>query len=334
MKCFHVALVLLLVFAGRTTGVAAANEDATVASQEGMLLTPAWREIFRQSPAYTSPAGNDADQFTADVFTGYDAYYANTLCRSGSSGKDSACTSSSPVAQEETADGATLKVRTALAFGARVCCCAKPWMSSLAAYSETAAVYASECWNETVASICERATSRDETGLAVRSRMGETVAPGGELPESIERVYVTSCRSSRPILATLGKPTAEYRMAPPPQATLLGEFYTIDAPSCPAFVTEADFAALSQASAEEAIRGGRGLRADSKDRTFADSVIGTIRSATWLGQWTAWWMVDWDVVFRNISRQIARLDWTIVLTGRPSDLTVRNMASGSGSVER
>ena len=161
--------------------------------------------------------------------------------------------------------------------------------------------------------------------FSLTRKLGQS--PFGEpvRPEPAERLYVTTCQHNDGIiLATLGKMTAEYRRGSTRYLTLSGEFYRIDDESCPAFVLNADFATASQPSAGEA----------SQNRREQQQASGRLSTGAWLEYWAKWWLGDWDVVFRNISRQIARLDWTVLLTGRPSGLAVRNPAPASSSVAR
>ena len=140
-----------------------------------------------------------------------------------------------------------------------------------------------------------------------------------------ERLYVTTCnRNDGIILASLGKLTGEYRLESTRYSTLLGEFYRIDDESCPAFTLNADFATAWQPSVAGA----------NRERKKQEQASAELSIGTWLDYWATRWLGDWNAVFRNISRQIARLDWTVLLTGKSSGLAVRHPAPASSSAAR
>jgi hypothetical protein len=205
------------------------------------------------------------------------------------------------------------------------------YVSQLATYGKTAASYAWQYWKQATAFVRQQEKSRVEAELARHDRFDRLVksaraAVGAAARrEPVEWLYVTSCKyNNGAIPATLGKVTGEYRWGYSAQTMLLAEFCRIDDEACPSFVTSSEFATLSQANAGEA-------KQDRKDREQAAAAL---LWAARFQQWTKWWLGDWDVVFRNISRQIARLDWTTLLTGKHSDLAVHNGTPASNSVER
>jgi hypothetical protein len=53
-----------------------------------------------------------------------------------------------------------------------------------------------------------------------------------------------------------------------------------------------------------------------------------------LAQWAKSSLDGWNAAFRNISRQIARLDWTFLLAGQTADRAVRNAAPAPSLIER
>jgi hypothetical protein len=104
----------------------------------------------------------------------------------------------------------------------------------------------------------------------------------------------------------------------------VAEFCRIDAVTCSTRTPTADFAMPSQHGIGDASQ-------DWDDQEQASAVP----SVTTLWEcWAKWWGGDENVVFRNISRQIARLDWTLLLTGRPSGLAIRGTMPAENSVER
>jgi hypothetical protein len=312
MTCFQIALLLPLVLTGRTTGVSAVNDQPTASSQERIVLPLARWETLHRTSAFQSRIGDDADRLNADVFSPYDMYYAK---------------------------GATKTDIHPLSIGARLSRCVERYTSQIASYGKTAVVCASQYWKETLAFVREREmdlATGEGAGLDDTAESGATPAPQAVRCESVERLYVTTCEySDVTSLTTLGKVTADYRRGPSRYATLLGEFYRIDEESCPAFVANGDFAALSQARGEEADQeeNDRGVEGESPTLADTNSRIAA-SAATWMERWATLWLGDWDVVFRNISRQIARLDWTVLLTGRAWGLAVRSTGPASESVER
>jgi hypothetical protein len=206
------------------------------------------------------------------------------------------------------------KTHNKSSVGARLSGCVQGYVSQLATYGKAVAVYASRYWKQVATYLHEREKNSAEAGLASQTRR-----------EPTEWLCVMSYKDNDGvILATLGKVTPEYRLGPVPRPALLGEFCQIDDERCPIFVDSAESAAPSQPGVGEANQGGRS-RAQA---SVAQSV------ATRLQQLAKWWLGDWDVVFRNISGQIARLDWTVLLTGKPSDLAVHNMLPAPEAVKR
>jgi hypothetical protein len=355
MKCYSIALLLPLVLTGRTTGVLAANHQPTVASQP--IPAPlAWPESLRQVTSRQSPVRSDADLLSADVFSQYDTYYANGLYsgnREGNPlGKDGPCV------DNDDANGAT-KANTydVWSIGARWGWCVHRYVPQLAIYGKTAVNYASQHWNEAAAFVHELEKDRTESELVSHSKLdcriedscvgprgsalaSEAPAPRAARHEPAERLYVIRCDyNNRAILATLGKATPNYRQAPSPYATLLGEFYQIDDEACPAFVASTNFAALSQARNEEHDWGEKDGNiegnVEGESHIFANAKIERILlTVTGMDCWARWWQGDWGVVFRNISRQIAGLDWTVLVTGKPSKIAAHKTAPAANAIER
>lgn len=55
---------------------------------------------------------------------------------------------------------------------------------------------------------------------------------------------------------------------------------------------------------------------------------------TWLIGWAKCSLDGWNVAFRNISQQIARLDWTLLLSKRPANQSAQNATPASKPIER
>jgi hypothetical protein len=355
MKCYCFALLLPLVLTGRTTAVLAANDRPTAASQP-TLPPVAWPESLRQAPSCQSPVRSDADLLSADVLSQYDTYYANGLYwgnRDGNAmGKDGSHVDNNG------ARGAT-KANTydVWSIGAKWGWCVHRYVPQAAIYGKIAVAYASQYCQEAATFVREleedgteaelvssdkldRRVEESRVGLGGGTSAGETPAPQETRHDSAERLYVIRCDyNNRAILARLGKATPNYRLTPSPYATLLGEFYRLDDEACPAFVTSANFAALLQARNEESDWGDKdgSIKGNVKEESdiFANAKIETILvTVTGMDYWASWWTGDWGVVFRNISRQIARLDWTVLLTGKLSKVAAHKTAPAAGAIKR
>ncbi|MFZ1932940.1 MAG: hypothetical protein WCB27_01555 [Thermoguttaceae bacterium] len=216
-------------------------------------------------------------------------------------------------------------------LGARLGRGVQGYVSQLSGYGEMAATYAWRYWKQAMAFVRQQEKSRVKAELARRDRFdrlaksAHAAIGAAARREPGEWLYVTSCKyNNGAIPATLGKVTGEHRWGYSTQTMLLAEFCRIDDEACPSFATGAELATLSPSGAGEA----------NQDRKDREQVSAAASWATRLQQWTRWWLGDRDVVFRNISRQIARLDWTTLLTGKHSDVAVHSGTHASSSVER
>jgi hypothetical protein len=104
----------------------------------------------------------------------------------------------------------------------------------------------------------------------------------------------------------------------------VAEFYRIDAESFSTLTPTVDFAMPRRYSSG----------ATSQDEKQQELALAATSLATQLEHWAKWWPGDWNVVFRNISRQIARLDWTTLLTGKSGGVAARNTTPLAHPVER
>ncbi len=333
MKCVHFALLLLLVLTSRTTGVLAADDQATVTGEQRMeqrtlpsLPSPA----TLRSTLHRSSIRINADETATNVFSAYDMYYASGLyC--GDNGENSEGIAEAQVSNSDADDVTTANTAGEPPSVAKLCCDVQRYMSRLATYGRMAAAYASQYWEQAETFRWEQEEKRAEVGeagvdssesfdrfaIARRAMLG--------IPahlEPVEYLYVASC-NNRAILATLGKLTGEYRSGTASHA-LVGEFYRIDVETCSTLTPTADFAMPWRSNSGET----------SQDRKDVEQASAPASVATRFEYWAKWWLGDWNVVFRNISRQIARLDWTTLLTGKSGGLAVRYPAAASQPLER
>ncbi len=349
MKCFHIALLLPLVLTGRTPGVLAANDCPVVVGEQGVLMSMAWPKALRRTSVFQSRIGLDADQLTANVFSPYDMYYANGGYRANQAGSRPS-DDGSQVNDSAADEAMRAKMHDVLTVAARLGRYAEHYASQVAAYGKAAVVYASQRWTQAAAFVHEREKNGAESGLAhrdrrdrvaQRNRAGLGMAPPSE---PVEYLYITSREPNQgAILATLSKAVVEYRLRPSQYATLLGEFCQVDDQLFATVTPTADFAMPWGPNVEDVeveikrdrnVKGSGSGLAQTKTGAFPQTKIGTVPWAVPLEQLAKWWLGDWDVVFRDISRQIAGLDWTVVLTGRPSHLAVHGTAQASKPVER
>ena len=79
MKCSHVALLVTLIFAGRTASPLAADEGTTIRSEQGVALRLACLETLWQAGHFQSPIWMRGGEPAADTGSPYDLYYANSV---------------------------------------------------------------------------------------------------------------------------------------------------------------------------------------------------------------------------------------------------------------
>jgi len=320
MKCSRVALLLLLVLTSGTAGVLAA-ESGTV-PLHGL-------ETLRKTTAFQSPIRVDADELFSNASSPYDMYYANGRYWAG-------CDKNS-VSEDADATGGAGE----LAIGANLGRCVRRGMSWLAANGKAAIGYASRYWEQAATFFRDHSLNGEEAGLNSDDMFDDFAETGDEVspvaarhaaaieparPKPVECVYVTSCprHNNATVLATLGKVTVEYPLGSAWQSALSGEFYWVNEESCPTLASNMDFTVPWQSTAGDANQGGK----DQKQASAAPSM------ATRLGHWVKSWLGEWNVAFRNISRQIARLDWTLLLKSQLPDRAVRNTAPASRPIQR
>ena len=252
MKCVYFALLLLLVLTAQTTAVLAADGHATVAGEQkmgprtGILSSLPSPETLHRTICQ-SPVRIDDDETAANLFSPYDIYYASGLYGGNdenSFGKDEIRGSNSDVNDTTTANAAGESP-----IAARLRCDVQRYMSRLAAYGKMAAAYASQYWEQAEAFRREQEKRREVEEAGVNSResfdrlaIARRITLGAPTHlEPVEYLYVATCNDAS-ILATLGKLTGEYRSGSASHATLVAEFYRIDAESFPTPTPTADFA--------------------------------------------------------------------------------------------
>ena len=210
-----------------------------------------------------------------------------------------------------------------LPIGAILDRCIPGYLSQLTGSGERAAGYAWQCCKDAVALVCPREKSREQPSPARRDKSDRLVknsraAAAAAARQPVEWLCVTSCTyPSWPTLVTPDRATGECWRGHAANAVLLADFCRIDDESCLAFSSGADLLA----------RNGHGGR--NVERASAVSLW-----AVRLEPWARFWLGAWDVVFRNISQQIARLDWTTLLTDKSRGLAAHKATPVSNSAER
>jgi hypothetical protein len=201
--------------------------------------------------------------------------------------------------------------------------CIQGCLSQLMGSGVKVAGYAWQCCKEATALVCTQEAIRAEAAPARydksdrRAERGRAATARGREPT--EWLYVTTCAyPSEPILAMPGKVTAECRWGYAPNAVLLADFCRIDDESFPGF------------------GGGDAFRERDANDGKDEGPASLARSwAVQLEPWARWWWLgNWDVVFRNISQQIAWRDWTVLLTGEYRGLAAHEGTPAAASVER
>ena len=324
MKCFHIALLLTLALSGKTTGALAAD-DGAVASQRRLFLPPDWPETLRPAIPLQSRLRNGADALSADSFSLDDLYYVN----GPSSDK-----SGSQADNRGPDNDAKSRVCSTWTIGARLGCCIEPNLSQVAVHGKTAAAYAWQYCQRATAFVCERQRDCAEAKVIPHGKFGR-LAKESDIArvkpvrsETVEFFLVTSCNpNNRQVFATLGR-VAEYRLAPSLYATLSGGFCRLDTESCNMRTPTAEFAMPREYGCADSLSDSR-----VSDETPMTTSAATARFKA-LRELMNWWLGGSSVVFRNILHQIARLDWTVLLSATRPDLATGETSAAPGLVAR
>jgi len=340
MKCSRVALLLTLVLTGRTAGVLAADDGTTFAGQQTVLLPLPCLEPFRQGVPFQSPIGGRSDKLAANASSPYDMYYANGLDW-GYYEENSQDENGGQVSNGDKSGEKIAGADEDLAVDARLARSFQGGMSWRAASGKTAMGYASHCWEQAVTFLRDHSPNGEEAGLKPDdtsddwAEADDETSPAetehaavGEPPrhEWVECLYVASCpkQNDAAFLATPGKVGVEYPLGSASQSAVFAEFYWADGEFCPSLASNSEIAMPWRSIFGDANQG----RADNEQAPAAPSM------ATRLANWAKSSLNEWNVAFRNISRQIARLDWTLLLKSRLGDRAVRNTAPASNPIER
>jgi hypothetical protein len=312
MKLSHVALLLaLLLVTGRTTNVLAT--DDTLAADQTAFLPFASQDTFQQAHPFQSPIRKFNNETAAIATTLYDTYYSNVNIAG--------------------TDGQSASHSTLVRGFQR-------YMSQVAANGNTALGYASYCLEQATKLLRYHGLNDEQAGLETADvfaywvEMAETTSSENaestanakaRRSEPVECLYV-ACNTrndSSALLGTLGKVTVEYPLGSPSRSALIAEFYWADEEFCPTLASNVRFGNPWQFH----IGNPDEDRTDSRQAT-ASSIV------TRLATWVQGSLDGWDVAFRNISRQIARLDWTLSLKSQSADRAVRNTAPASNPINR
>lgn len=311
MKCFYIALLLTLALSGRTTGALAADYE-TGASRRWLHLPPDWPETLRPAIPLQYRLRNGTDALSADTISLYDLYYVNGL------------------RSDKIDDDATSRVLTLVV---RLGCCMEPNLSQVAAHGRTAAGYAWQYCQRATAFVGERQRDCAEAKVIPHGKIGRLVKESDIAPheptrsETVESFLVMlNNPNNRQFFATLGR-VAEFRRDPSLYATLSGEFCRLDTESCNMRTPTAEFAMPREYGFADAI----------SDLKVPDEAPATGSAAAQFKQFQKlayWWLGGSNAVFRNILHQIARLDWTVLLSATRPDLATGKTSPASGPVAR
>ena len=169
----------------------------------------------------------------------------------------------------------------------------------------------------------EMAEMDDETSAVEAKHVAVSQPAHSKL---VEYLCVTSCPQYDDVafLASWGKPTIACPWGHTCQSALSGEYCW----------SVGEFFADLTVTAESAERWCSVVGDVDQGRTAEKHPSATPTMAARLAQWAKSSLEEWNVAFRNISRQIARLDWTALLAAGTADRAVRNTAPASNPIER
>jgi hypothetical protein len=270
----------------------------------------------------------------------YDMYYVNGPHRGGNREENSCAKGNSYIFASTRTGKVSGELATSLILGRHAQRC----LAWLVANGKIAVDCASYCSKQVAAFIRQHAPNGEEDveqnddifdiidqfaemGDETNTVESEQSAAGKTAhPEPVEFVVVTPCPESgrATLFRTLGRVTPEGRQGLTSHPALMGEFVWIDEETSPKWALSADFATPCCPSPHDVAETPRGQVQAS----------GAHFMVTLLEYCAKYCLGDWNVVFRNISRQIARLDWTPLVKGTPSDLAVRNTVPASAFIGR
>ena len=345
MKCSRVALLLLLVLTSGTAGVLATDNGTAVVGQQVLPPLPCL-ETFRHVTLFQSPICKRGDELAAGAGSPYDTYYTNAL-DSGYYAENSQDKRGEQFNNNAKSGETRVGADESSASDARLVSFQRG-MSWLAASGEQAMGYVSHCWEQAVTFLGDRDPSDEEVGLESDDAFEDWAEEGwaemadethpvetehvavAKPPHSkrVECLYVASCPTydNPAFLATLGRATIEYPLGVTSRSVLFGEYYCVDGEFCPTLTPNADFA-----NQWRFLAGGTDqARTDDQQVPAASSTSLAIR----LAHLAKSSLNEWNVAFRNISRQIARLDWTLLFRSQPADRAVQNTAPAAHRIAR
>jgi hypothetical protein len=334
MKCPRIALLLLaLIVASQTAGIRAADYCALLANEQATLLPLPGLENFWSTNSCQSPVAQQNDEAVADAGSPYDMYYARGLylgslakTSDGETGREKAGF------DEQTVVNATLDR------------CFQFSVSWFAINGKTALGYASRGWEQAVTFLRDHNPNSDETGLELddtldyladlTDEMGPAESEQAEspMPEPVGHLFVVSRLNygNTLVLGTLGKNVAiEDASVSETQHPLFAVFCSDDLAPTAEVAANFDAAALWQAAASPAL-----TLSEQAEQRPAGVFSAATSVVTRVTQWVKWQFNPWNVAFRNISQQIARLDWTLWLKSEHADRAVRNTMPVKNPINR
>jgi hypothetical protein len=345
MKCSHVALLLTLILTGRAAGALAADEAITLSAVtgEGMAaLRLPCLETFRLADSFRggiSISMRDVEP-AANAGSPYDTYYTNSSYwgYSGGNSHDEATWQVNADGDRNVTSGEAEKE---LAIGARLTQGFERGVSWLAANGKTTMGFASRCWQQMVAFVCNHGADGGEVGLDSEDDFDEVTETNDETnaveakqaieskpacPKLVEYLFVTSGPQYDDValLSRWGKPTIACPWGHTCQSAVCAEYCWSDGEFCANLTITAESAKRWCSVVGDANQGGTA----EKQAPVAPMMVAR------LAQWAKSSLDGWNAAFRNISRQIARLDWTFLLAGQTADRAVRNAAPAPSLIER
>jgi hypothetical protein len=369
MNCSRVALLLLFAVTGRTADVLAGADGTTAAIQKMAQSTLPNLDALRQATSFESPIydwdcgdslppplkGLELPRNAAALqeiesqsllsktqidLSPYDTCYVNGPHWGENREDNSSAKGNSYIFANTRTGKVSGQLTTSLLLGRHAQRC----LTWLVANGKMALDCASYCSEQVAAFIRQHEPNGEEDigqnddifnlfdQVAEMGDEANTVEPEQTAagkpthPNPVEFLVVTPCpESSRTtFFRRLGRVTLEDRQGLTSHPALMGEFVWIDPETSPKWALNADFATPCCPNAQNATETPAGQAQAS----------GTPVMVRFLEYCAKCCLGDWNVVFRNISRQIALLDWTPLVKGTPSDLAARNTVPASAFIGR
>jgi hypothetical protein len=344
MKCSIAALLLTLVLADRPAVATTADDETNMVARQTSLLPSPCEEFFGRATRFQSPIGaqnGEVDRDGADSL--YDKYYSGGLEQQPSEGdsKDGATAQASSDDEDEITAAPDRELTDEPTIGSRLAGGLQLGISWLATSGETALGFASKWWEQGVTFLPAQNPSSEEVaggsnGVAEDRAEANEDAPQTEAEQSAlvepphhewtERLYVTPSQNGIDMasLASPGRLNIEHSLGIGPKSAVFADFYWAEGDVSTGMPLISDIAMPWRSVFEEV----------KQDTTGKASTPATPSLARRMADWAEASLGDWTVAFRNISRQIARLDWTLLLKDGVGDRAVRNTVGASNPIER